>query len=162
MRALVLALILGWAILSGAYSTKPLIFTFGVVSIGLVLWLSVRMDRAAGAAGWPSNAMSFWLRAVPYLPKLFWRMLTANIHVARLVLTPRIRIDPRLVLIDSSLQTELGKVTFATSITMTPGTVTLDVRDEQVLVHALDTPSLAGLDDGAIERDVARLEGGTD
>ena len=159
MRALVLALVLGWAALSGYYSTKPLILSFGVASIALVLWLSVRMDRAAGMAGWPANALQVSLRSLLYLPRLIWRMLIANLHVARLVLSPKVKIEPRLVLIDTRLRSDLARVIYANSITMTPGTVTLDVRDDQILVHAIDTPSLSGLDDGAIERDVARLEG---
>ena len=158
MRALVVTLILVWAVLSGYYSTKPLILGFGVASIAFVVWLAVRMDRAAGESGWPDNTLAVGLRMIFYLPKLLWRMVSANVHVARLVLSPRPKIEQRLVLIDTSLESDLARVIYANSITLTPGTVTLDIRDNQVLVHAIDSESLAGLDDGAIESDVAKLE----
>lgn len=83
-----------------------------------------------------------WLRLARYLPWLTLQVVQANLHVARIVLAPGLPIDPQLVRFRHPLPHNLGRLTLSSSITLTPGTVTLDVEGDEYLVHAL-TPDMA-------------------
>ena len=80
-------------------------------------------------------------------------------QVASVILNPRLAIRPRLVRVKGSQKTELGQVIYANSITLTPGTITLDVRDGEFLVHALTEEAAAGVESGNMDRRVTALEG---
>ena len=71
------------------------------------------------------------------------------------------KISPRLISVHASQKTEIGQVVYANSITLTPGTITLDVRNNEMLVHALTEETAAGLMTGDMDRRVSRLEGST-
>ena len=74
-----------------------------------------------------------------YLPWLFYQIILANIEVAWVVLHPRMleKIDPHLVRFRTSLKRPISKVTFAQSITLTPGTITVNIDDDEFTVYAL-------------------------
>ena len=78
-----------------------------------------------------------WLRFATYLPWLAWQIIVASIQVAKLVLRPTLDIDPRLIRFEKKLPHNMARTVLANSITLTPGTVTLDVRADEYLVHAL-------------------------
>ena len=65
-------------------------------------------------------------------------IVKANLAVLRLVMKPEIEVEPRLIRVPAEQRTDLGRSVFANSITLTPGTVTVDVEDDGFLVHALD------------------------
>jgi multicomponent Na+:H+ antiporter subunit E len=131
-----------------------------VISVALVWWLSARMDRVAGEAGVPGELV----RMLPRVPRYLWwltgQIVLANLHVARLVLDPRTRLAPELVRVRARQRSALGQVLHANSITLTPGTVTLDLRDGELLVHALSAKSAGGVLSGDMDRAATRLEGG--
>ena len=66
----------------------------------------------------------------------------------------------RMIRVPATQKTEIGQVIYANSITLTPGTITLDVRNNEMLVHALTSDTAAGLQTGDMDRRVTRLEGG--
>ena len=142
-----------WALWSG-HLTDPLLLALGAVSCVLVTWLSRRMDAHDGS---PTD-WGVALRALTYLPWLFREILKSNLHVTRLILHPRLPIQPQLVRGPATQKTELGQVIYANSITLTPGTITLDLRDDGVLVHAISDRSAGGITDGVMNRRVARME----
>ena len=72
-----------------------------------------------------------------YFRWLFGEIIKANIAVVRAVLSPNLTVSPTLVRIPTPQKTDIGKVMFANSITLTPGTVSVDVQDDHILVHAL-------------------------
>lgn len=72
-----------------------------------------------------------------YFRWLFGEIIKANIAVVRAVLSPNLTVSPMLVRIPTPQKTDIGKVMFANSITLTPGTVSVDVQDDHILVHAL-------------------------
>jgi multicomponent Na+:H+ antiporter subunit E len=105
--------------------------------------------------------MTAWLRFPLYVPWLLWQIFTANIWVLYLVFHPRMRemLNPRIITFKSRLKSRMAQLTFANSITLTPGTITVDVDwDGTFTVHALDEKSAAGLP-GEMERHVARVFG---
>lgn len=153
-RAAVLAVVLTavWWLWSG--HTEPMILAFGAGSIALSLWYAVRMDRVDGMV--PSY--TFGLRLLGYLPWLALEVVKSNLSVARIILTPSLPISPRLIRVPGTQRTDLGAVTYANSITLTPGTITCDVRDGHLIVHALTAETAAGVESGDMDRRVSALE----
>lgn len=163
MRLGVLALLAAvWLSLSGPYTVHGwLIFAFGVVSVGFVWRLYVALDRAAGGGSEFFRA-SAWLRLPRFLVAFTLKVAAANLHTTKLILSPKIELHPRLRRVAASQKTFFGQVLYANFITLTPGTITLDLRDDELLVYALDAESEADVVDGSMDRDVLRLEGGPD
>ena len=77
------------------------------------------------------------LQTLAYFRWLFGEIIKANIAVVRAVLSPELKVSPTLVRIPTPQKTDIGKVMFANSITLTPGTVSVDIQDDHILVHAL-------------------------
>jgi multicomponent Na+:H+ antiporter subunit E len=143
-----------WLLLSGHYT--PLILAFGVGSVVFVVWLARRMD-VVDHEGHPvqltAAAPRFWLW-------LGWQIVVSNIAVARAVLAPRLSIDPRMIEVDAPQGHDLGRVTFANAITLTPGTVSVRVTDGgRILVHALTAASADDLASGDMARRTTRMTG---
>ena len=88
-----------------------------------------------------------------YVPVLFWEMTKANFDVAYRVIHPRMPIRPGIVAIKTELKSDIGKLFLANSITLTPGTLTMDVRGEHLFIHWINVK------DEDVER-VSELIGG--
>ncbi len=131
LPGLVTALAAFWFALSG--QTAPLFIALGVVSLLVVLALSVRLkiiDRDAS----PYHRVP---QLLLYLGWLIVEIVKANIAVIVKILAPKHAIDPVIVRMRTTARTDLGKALFANSITLTPGTVTMDVDGDRLVVHAL-------------------------
>lgn len=157
--ALLVLLTSVWAVLSGHYSTEALIFALGLLSMAAVTWLARRMDRLSGDRGLPPEALGQLLRLPRYLAFLALEIVGSNLHIARLALSLRPRVRQQLLRVPASQRSLLAQVVHANSITLTPGTVTLDLRGGELLVHAIDEASAASVVDGVIDRAASRLEG---
>ena len=144
-----------WMLLSGSISLDhTLVLWLGVVSVILTLYLIIRMDRIDG---FPAQ-----IRLGPKLIK-YWLWLgkeigKANMDVARIVLSPKMNISPRMVRVKASQQTDVGIATFANSITLTPGTVSVDIDDGEILVHAITDETAQGLLESDIDQRVIAVE----
>ncbi len=143
-----------WLLLSGIYT--PMLMTFGAVSSLIVVLLMRRMDSVDGAA----ENYTLGVRPLFYVPWLAWEIVKANLQVAKVVLTPGLPIQEHLLRVPSDQKTEVGQVVYGNSITLTPGTITLDCRDGTFLVHALTDEAADGLRSGDMNRKCAALEGG--
>ena len=73
-----------------------------------------------------------------YIPVFIWKLLLANFDIARRVLSPKIPLNPGIVKIKTELPGDFGKLTLANSITLTPGTLSIDVEDDYIFVHTVD------------------------
>jgi multicomponent Na+:H+ antiporter subunit E len=148
---LVLALLwLGW---SGHYT--PLLLGLGLASCVAVVLLAQRM-RILDREGTP---LELALRLPFYAPWLLWQVFKANVDVSRRILSPRVPIQPRVVRVKTSQETDLGRVVYANSITLTPGTVSLRVEGDEIIVHALTRKAAEELLEGSMDRRVTRTEG---
>jgi len=157
IRDLVLFVLLAaiWLLWSGHFA-EPLLLGFGLVSCLLVTWLVHRMDKIDGTpTDWALAGRSLF-----YVPWLLGEIVKSNLHVTRVILDPSLPIRPQLVSCEASQKTDLGQVIYANSITLTPGTITLDLRDGRVLVHAITDTTAGGITDRVMDRRVAALEGG--
>jgi len=96
-------------------------------------------------------------RFMLYLPWLIYQIVVANLYVAYLVLSPKMTIDPRITRFKTTLKSDLARVTLANSITLTPGTITMDIQDGQFFVHALTGKMEDSLLTGQMEERVAHV-----
>jgi len=142
------ALFIVWLILSGHYDVPHLILGF-MVSCG-VAWLNT---------GYPhSPFQNFpWGRLVLYGPWLLLRIVESSWHVTKLILNPVLPIEPKLLTYRSHLKHQGAIVLLGNSITLTPGTITVEVNGNQLVVHALDEASGGDLTSGRMERKIAGM-----
>ena len=98
------------------------------------------------------------IRFIKYLPWLFYQIVLANIHVAYLALHPRTLklIDPHIIRFKTRLRKDLSLVTFGNSITLTPGTITVLIKEGHYYVHAIDRFVAEGLP-GDMEKKVGHI-----
>jgi multicomponent Na+:H+ antiporter subunit E len=143
-----------WLLLSGHYT--PLILAFGAGSVVLVVWIARRMD-VIDNEGHPVHLT--W-QAPRYWAWLAWQIVLSNIAVARAVLATNMPIDPRMIEVDAPQSDDLGRVTYANAITLTPGTVsTRMLPNGRILVHALTAVAAEDLESGAMARRTKGLTG---
>ncbi len=150
-----------WLALSGELAVEFLaagaIAAVGGVAVSELLFRGTHEGRftpAPSSVGWLLRTV---VRSVLYLPWLAYEIVAANVYVAWLVLHPRLPIDPSLVRFDTSLGSERGQVLLAQSITLTPGTVTVDASNGVFVVHCLSGRSREGLREGGIQRKIAAV-----
>lgn len=150
--ALACVLIVIWLLWSGHYT--PLLLTFGLLSCLLVLVICHRMqiDDTEGAP-------LLGLRPFVYAPWLAWQIVLANVDVARRILNPALPIQPHLLRVRAGQKTDLGRVVLANSITLTPGTVSVDMHGNEITVHALTHEAARFDETGEMNRRVLELEG---
>lgn len=159
MRIAVIALSMFafWLVLSGHYG--PWLVGSGAV-MAVCVALVARHMGYADAEGHPVGLM---VRAVVYWPWLVVEIVKSAWGVARIILSPSLPISPTLVRVKATQRTAVGITTFANSITLTPGTISVEVssRDREILVHGISRDTAAGLADGEMDRRVTWFEGGT-
>jgi len=157
-HALLLALI--WVVFSGKFDAFHL--ALGALSVAAVLAFNGAVRRLSPNLGGPAARDRVrWVRVVLYLPWLLWQIIVSAVYVTRLTLVGADRIAPRIVRFRSDQPNEVAQVTLGNSITLTPGTLTLDIHDDEFVVHALDGVSADGLLQGDMPRRVAQMWGGS-
>jgi len=127
-----MTLALFWLLLSGHYTA--LIIAFGVASCVLVIVIATRMDAVDAS---PVRIVLKPVNFVKYWAWLAKEIFFSNIKVAKIVLGRELKISPSVFWIKADNLSELVRVTYANSITLTPGTVSIDVGDDWIEVHAL-------------------------
>jgi len=93
-----------------------------------------------------------------YLYYLLREIIQANLTVSRLILTRKEVMEPVLVHVHANLKTETARVILANSITLTPGTITVSLTGDQLLVHCLDKQLSEGMEDSVFVRLLQKLE----
>ena len=142
---LTLAMVAAWLTLSGYFI--PMILTFGAISIAIVVWMSRRMG-ILDAETVPYLSL---LQTISYFVWLFAEIVKANVQVVKAVLSPDLEVSPTLVKIPLNTDADIAETMFANSITLTPGTVSVDMQPDHILVHAL-------LEDMSTPEDFAEME----
>ncbi len=152
--ALFVILLAVWLINSGHYT--PILIGFGIVSCVLVVYLSLRM----GIVDDEAIPIRLLPRTVTYVPWLVKEVFLANVDVAGRILAPRRRpLSPVIFDVPTTQRSDLGRVMYANSITLTPGTVSILVRMDRIKVHGIAEDVAEGLMGGEMDRRVTRFEG---
>jgi multicomponent Na+:H+ antiporter subunit E len=142
-----------WVLLSG-YFTPFLLLAGFACSVATVVfaWRMEVVDRE----GFP---IDLGLRSFTYMPWLVKEILKSGWSVTRIILDPRLPISPTLVRFRPSQKSSVGLVTHANSITLTPGTISVEVGRDSFTVHALTRSGAEGVVDSEMDRRVSRFEG---
>ncbi len=153
-RAFLLTVILSllWIGMSGHFDT--LLLSFGAASVLSVVFIALRKN-IVDIEGAPYE---IGLSILIYWPWLFVEIIKANIDVTKKVLAPSLPISPTLFTLKASQHSDLGKVLYANSITLTPGTVTVAIEGDEFLVHALSEGGAEDLEEGTMDRKVSATE----
>jgi len=141
-----------WALLSGKFDAFHI--TLGVICSLIVAYLGHDLLFANVRVG---DGRVIAQRFLYYIPWLLREIVTANFHVAYLALSPEMPIDPQIITFRTKLESDISWVTLANSITLTPGTITMDIEDREFMVHALDRKVADDLDTGEMEDRVAHI-----
>lgn len=142
-----------WLLLSGHYN--GLLLSLGLASCVLVTWIAHRMD-VVDREGYPIHLT--W-RALTYWPWLLVEIVKTNIDVALMIVARDMPISPRMFRTKTSQADDLGRVIYANSITLTPGTVSCDVTGDTILVHAITKAMADDVEAGEMDRRVTQMEG---
>lgn len=149
---LFLVLSISWLLWSGLF--KPLLLGLGAFSCILSVYMGYRMGFFRH-----HKALLRLMRRLPrYWLWLIKEIVVSSIDVAKVILKPSLNIRPTVVVIEAKSKTDAGQVILGNSITLTPGTVTLDLDEGRLLVHCLTRESAEELQKGEINRRVAALE----
>lgn len=144
-----------WLLLSGHYETW-LVVSGGILSIlvvGFCLFKGITDEE-----GFPIEKLP---RALVYWPWLAWQIVLSALNVTRLILSPKLPISPSMVKVDAQQKTAVGLTTYANSITLTPGTISVEISEKgkTIWVHAITRENAAGFADDEMNRKVAWMDG---
>lgn len=144
-----------WLLLSGHYD-NPLLLTLGVISSIAVVFIAQRMD----VIDHESVPLRLRFGFIGYLGWLAKEIALANVAVAKIIISPSLPLSPLLFRVKTSQKTDVGRVTHANSITLTPGTVSVEVEDGDIIVHAIAGNLASDMAKGGMDRRVTAVEGG--
>ena len=158
LSIVLVAVWLGW---SGIY--QPLLLSFGIASVLISVYVTASLESLDNEG----QPIQWTIKMLWYLPWLLKEIVVANIDVMKKVVSPSIDnpetkvISPTWVKVAAPQKSRLGLTLFANSITLTPGTVSVDSGDGYIWVHALShegTESLLGEDGGEMGRMASKME----
>lgn len=142
-----------WLALSGHYTA--MLVTAGALSALACLYAAIRM-RTVDAEGHP---IEFVPGALTYFPWLMVEIAKSAWAVTKIILHPRLPISPTMTVVKASQKTTVGRATYANSITLTPGTITVGVSGDRLTIHALVKDGASDLEAGGMDRRVSQFEG---
>jgi multicomponent Na+:H+ antiporter subunit E len=144
-----------WILMSGEFNV--ILITSGIVSSLFVAYIShdLLIERTN-----VKTSITRLVRLYKYLPWLMWQIVLSNIDVVYRTLHPKMPIDPIIIRFKTDLKSEMGNVILANSITLTPGTVTIDItKDGEFIVHAIAREPAESLLAGDMQRKAKEIEG---
>ena len=151
MLVLLVPLVAAWLLWSGIY--KPLLLGLGLFSCLLTIYIKHRMQYFETDV----FALRFGRRLIGYWLWLAKEVVKSSLDVARIVLSPSLPISPEVVTVKVSCKHPVDQAILANSITLTPGTLALDVYNDEIIVHALTTEGADELRRGEMDRRVSEL-----
>lgn len=141
-----------WVVMSGYFT--PFLIGAGV-GCSIAVALFSRRLRVVDPETHPSRSLSLMLR---YWPWLAWEIAKSAWDVTRLIVSPRLPISPTMIRVRPTQQSDVGRVIYANSITLTPGTITVLAEDGEFLVHAITQAGADGVASGDMDRRVTAFE----
>ena len=143
-----------WIMLNGQFNLE--IVCFGVIIAGVLYAFVCRfLDYS------PQKDLLL-MRKLPYILAyiliLIWEIIKANMDAIRLSLSVRNEVDPVIVRFRTDLKSRAARVALANSITLTPGTITVALEEDELIVHALDETLIEGSDESIFVRMLRKME----
>lgn len=151
---LTVTMVVLWLLLSGLFKTQLIVL--GVLSVVLVVWLASKM----GVHQHQGQPIYFrFLHILQYWGWLGWQIALSNIDVTKRIWSAQVDIKPTLKRVSATPDTELGRVVYANSITLTPGTTAISFTpDDEILVHALHEDGIKELERGEMAAHIRDVE----
>ncbi|MFV8753416.1 Na+/H+ antiporter subunit E [Nannocystaceae bacterium ST9] len=147
-----------YVVLSGQVTSGFLMAAGAVCCAGITLFC-----RRLGIVDDEGVPHRFWWRTIVYLPYLIKEIVKSNVDALKIVWRPGpLKISPQMVKVPHTCQTSYGLITYCNSITLTPGTVTVEVGERELLVHCLNQDFADGVADigpGSMQDRCKRIEG---
>lgn len=138
-----------WLILSGHY-------TYWLLSMGVVCSVLIALlIRKMGILDEEGHPAQLIFRAVLYWPWLIIEIIKSSWTVTKIILSPSMPISPTLLKVRGTQRSSIGVYTYANSITLTPGTISIEVEGDEISVHALTTSGADDLAEGSMDRRVS-------
>ena len=125
-----LTLLLIWLVANNSLALE--IILVGAALAAVLALLFAPFARVYADIRWSPRVL---LNAFAFLGVFLWELVLANLNVARLVFSPRIRISPGIVEIKTRLKSPMGRMALANAITLTPGTLVVDIKDDSLFIH---------------------------
>jgi len=141
-----------WLLLSGHF--EPLILAFGILSSLLVTYLAWRMDKEDRYV----FPLILTVRLSFYWAWLIKEILKANVNVVRIILSPTLPISPIMVPFRACMKSDLARMIYANSITLTPGTITTGTEGDILRIHALTWHDVDGREEDEMGEHICGLE----
>lgn len=154
LASLAILLFAFWLVLSGHYT--PMLIAIGAAVTVFCVFVAIRV----GSDDPESHPTQLFIPAMTYWPWLSFEIAKSAWSVTRIILDPKLPISPTMTTIRALQRTTVGIATFGNSITLTPGTITTNVRGNELTVHALVSGNADDLEEGAMNRRVRRFEDG--
>lgn len=143
-----------WVILNGKITFE--ITCFGLAIAALVYWFIVKfMDYS------PKTELRIFknfFRGIFYVYTLVCEIIKANFYVMHLILSSKLEVEPKMVYFKTSLKKDASRVALANSITLTPGTITVSLEDDEYCVHCLDKELSEGMDSSVFVKLLTKME----
>ncbi len=143
-----------WLVLSTSYSVGHVVT--GAIVAGLIMWIKPLRPRS-------TRRTASIFSALAYIPWLAVKVFKSALHVSKIILSPSLPISPRIIQHKTDLKSDGELVVLGNSITLTPGTITVEVAPGQITVHAIDEASTKDLSAGLFDDRISRMykEGGS-
>ena len=125
------------------------------LGLGLVLSFAVAWINSGHSPFVPKFRL--WGNILLYVPWLFVKIVQSSLHVSKLILHPALPINPRLIHVETKLRHHAAVVLLGNSITLTPGTITAEVDQNTLIVHAMDDVSAEDVTSENIESRIAEI-----
>ena len=149
-----IVLFLLWIIFNGKFTVE--IAIFGIVISGAIEWFMIRfMDYTPKVT---KGLLRNFFRIIQYVFVLIVEIAKANIQVIRLILNMRYEVEPQIIHFKTKLKTDAAKTALANSITLTPGTITVALEEDQYTVLCLDKEFANGIEDSVFVTLLDKME----
>lgn len=143
-----------WVIFNGTWTTEIAVIGLGVAAV--IFWFTCKfMDYSLNKE--KKLYISLWL-LLQYAGILFWEIIQANLAAVRLILSEKEVVEPVLAHFTVDLKTQTGKTLLANAITLTPGTITVNIDGNHFAVHCLDKSIAVGMDSSSFVKVITKLE----
>lgn len=142
-----------WVLISGHHQLEYLLIGIGASALVTFLTNDILFDPKGNRESSLSvkYVLSCIWRFINYIPWLVWAIIKANVQVALIILNPRMPIAPGFITFKTKLTKKTSLVTLANSITLTPGTITVDLKGDTYIVHAIVPEAASDLESGIMQ-----------
>lgn len=154
MGYLIIVYLFYWIVLSERFTLE------GIITGSIIILCVLYFNREPKENFTPKKIMNFrklkyWML---YIMILLKEIVVSNILVARIVLSRDLKISPVLIKIKTNIKSDLNKAIYANSITLTPGTLTIILEEDELLVHCLEENFALGAQNSDFERIIMKVE----